>query len=264
MSLIHPTAVVEDGARVDPSVKVGPFCHIGPDVEIGEGSELQSHVVVAGRTKIGPRARIFPFASVGHQPQDLKYKGEPSTLEIGADVIIRETVTLNPGTEGGGMKTVIGDRCAFLAGSHVGHDCKLGNDIVLSNNALLAGHCTLGDFVICGGGSAVLQFLRVGKHAFISGMTGVPLDVIPYGFIFGNRGYLMGINVVGLRRRGFTRDQIHGLRSAYKDIFESDEGTLRDRVAAAGETYKDEPVVMDVVDFIQSEPERAICVPEAA
>ena len=197
MAAIHPTAVVEDGARLGADVTVGPFCHVGPDVELGDGCVLKSHVVVAGRTRIGARARIFPFASLGHEPQDLKYKGEPSTLTIGDDCLIREGVTMNPGTEGGLMKTVIGDRCAFLANSHVGHDCTVGSSVVLSNNVMLAGHVTVGDFVIMGGGSAVHQFARIGPHAFVGGLAGVENDLIPFGMATGNRAHLIGLKELG-------------------------------------------------------------------
>ena len=176
---------------------------------LGDGVELVSHVVVAGRTTIGARTRIFPFASIGHQPQDLKYKGEPSTLTVGADCLIREGVTINPGTEGGGMATVVGNRCAFLANSHVGHDCQVGNNVIFSNNVMLAGHCAVGDFAILGGGAAVIQFARVGAHAFLGGMSGLENDLIPYGMALGNRAHLSGLNIIGLQRRGFSREDIH-------------------------------------------------------
>ena len=195
---IHPTAIVEAGAELGPAVRVGPFCTVGGDVKLAEGCELVSHVAIAGRTTIGPRTRIFPFASIGHQPQDLKYKGEPTTLAVGADCIIREGVTMNPGTIGGRMETVVGDRCAFLANSHVGHDSIVGNNVIFSNNVMLAGHCTVGDFAIIGGGAAVIQFARVGAHAFIGGMSGLENDLIPYGMALGNRAYLSGLNIIGL------------------------------------------------------------------
>ncbi len=224
-TFIHKTAIVEDGAKIGAGAKIGPFCMVGPEVELGEGCELVSHVAVAGQTTIGARTRIFPFASIGHIPQDLKYRGEPSTLTIGSDCTLREGVTMNPGTEGGGLKTVIGDRCAFLANSHVGHDTKVGNDVILSNNVMLAGHVTVGDFVIFGGGAAVIQFARVGSHAFVGGLTGLENDLIPYGMAMGNRAHLAGLNIIGLRRRGFTREQIHEIRRAYRLLF-ADEGTL--------------------------------------
>ena len=257
---IHPSAVVEDGAKLGADVRVGPFCHVGPNVELGDGVELVSHVVVHGRTKIGARTRLFPFASVGHQPQDLKYEGEPSTLTIGSDCLIREGVTMNPGTKGGGMETVIGDKCAFLANSHVGHDCRLGNSIVLSNNVMLAGHVRMGDFVICGGGAAIIQFSRIGSHAFVGGLSGVENDLIPYGLAMGNRAYLAGLNLVGLRRRGFSREEIHDLRRAYRLLFAA-EGTLKERVEDVAAEFANHPQVHEILDFIRDGGDRSICMP---
>lgn len=257
---IHPSAVVEDGAKLGADVRVGPFCHVGPNVELGDGVELVSHVVVHGRTKIGARTRLFPFASIGHQPQDLKYEGEPSTLTIGSDCLIREGVTMNPGTKGGGMETVIGDKCAFLANSHVGHDCRLGNSIVLSNNVMLAGHVRMGDFVICGGGAAIIQFSRIGSHAFVGGLSGVENDLIPYGLAMGNRAYLAGLNLVGLRRRGFSREEIHDLRRAYRLLFAA-EGTLKERVEDVAAEFANHPQVHEILDFIRDGGDRSICMP---
>jgi UDP-N-acetylglucosamine acyltransferase len=259
-TVIHPSAVIEDGAKIGAGAKIGPFCTVGPEVELGEGCQLMSHVAVAGRTTVGPRTRIFPFASIGHIPQDLKYKGEASTLRIGADCMIREGVTMNPGTEGGGLKTVIGDRCAFLANSHVGHDTKVGNDCILSNNVMLAGHVTVGDFVIFGGGSAVIQFARVGSHAFVGGMSGLENDLIPYGMAMGNRAHLAGLNIIGLRRRGFTREQIHDIRRAYRLLF-ADEGTLSERVEDVAEEFSSHPFVHEILDFIRDGKDRSICTP---
>ncbi|HYD15272.1 MAG TPA: acyl-ACP--UDP-N-acetylglucosamine O-acyltransferase [Hyphomicrobium sp.] len=257
----HPSAIVEDGAKIADGVTIGPFCVVGRDVSLGEGVELASHVVVTGHTTIGARTRIFPFASIGHQPQDLKYKGEPSTLEIGSDCLIREGVTLNPGTQGGGLKTTIGDRCAFLANSHVGHDCRVGNNVVFSNNVMLAGHCEVGDFAILGGGAAVIQFARVGAHSFLGGMSGLEQDLIPYGMALGNRAYLSGLNIVGLQRRDFSRSQIHDLRRAYRALF-AQEGTLMERVADVAEEFKDHPTVMEIVAFIKAGGKRSMCTPK--
>lgn len=260
MTDIHPTAIVDDKAQVAASVKVGPYCVVGPHVVLDEGVVLHSHVVVEGRTSVGARTQIYPFASIGHQPQDLKYKGEPSTLEIGTDNLIREHVTMNPGTEGGGMVTRVGNHCAFLAASHVGHDSIVGDHVVFSNNVMLAGHCKIGDYVIFGGGAALHQFGRVGKHAFIGGMSAVENDVIPYGLVIGNRAHLVGLNLVGLRRRGFSREQMQTMREAYNLLF-SAEGTLRGRVEATAEKYADKAEVMEIVDFIRAEADRAICMP---
>jgi UDP-N-acetylglucosamine acyltransferase len=258
---IHPSAVVEDGAKIGDGVTIGPFSLIGASVTLGDGVELQSHVVVVGRTTVGARTRIFPFASIGHQPQDLKYKGEPSTLDIGSDCLIREGVTFNPGTEGGGMKTTIGNSCAFLANSHVGHDCRVGNSVIFSNNVMLAGHCDVGDFAIIGGGAAVIQFARVGAHSFVGGMSGLEQDLIPYGMALGNRAYLSGLNIVGLQRRGFSRSEIHDLRRAYRLMF-AQEGTLLERVADVAEEFKDHPIVMEIVAFIKAGGKRSICTPK--
>lgn len=258
---IHPSAIVEDGAKLADGVSVGPFCVVGSDVALAEGVTLASHVVVTGRTTVGARTRIFPFASIGHQPQDLKYKGEPSTLDIGADCMIREGVTLNPGTEGGGMKTTIGNGCAFLANSHVGHDCHVGNNVIFSNNVMLAGHCDVGDFAILGGGAAVIQFARVGAHSFLGGMSGLEQDLIPYGMALGNRAYLSGLNIVGLQRRGFSRNEIHDLRRAYRSLFAA-EGTLLERVADVAEEFKDHTIVMEIVAFIRAGGKRSMCTPK--
>ncbi|MCC7251853.1 acyl-ACP--UDP-N-acetylglucosamine O-acyltransferase [Hyphomicrobium sp.] len=258
---VHPTAIVEDGAKLGDGVSVGPFSVVGPEVVLGDGVELASHVVVTGRTAVGQRTRIFPFASIGHQPQDLKYKGEPSTLEIGSDCLIREGVTMNPGTAGGGMKTVVGNSCAFLANSHVGHDCHVGNNVILSNNVMLAGHVEVGDFAILGGGAAVIQFARVGAHAFLGGMSGLEQDLIPYGMALGNRAYLSGLNIIGLQRRDFSRSQIHDLRRAYRLLF-AQEGTLLERVADVAEEFKDHPTVMEIVAFIKAGGKRSMCTPK--
>jgi UDP-N-acetylglucosamine acyltransferase len=257
---IHPSAVVEAGAKVGQGVKIGPFSIVGADVVLGDGCELISHVVVTGRTTIGARTKLFPFASIGHQPQDLKFKGELSTLVIGTDCLIREGVTMNPGTQGGIMKTVVGDRCAFLANSHVGHDCQIGNDVIFSNNVMLAGHCNVGDFAIIGGGAAVIQFARIGAHSFIGGMSALEDDLIPYGMVVGNRAHLSGLNIIGLRRRGFAQSDVHSLRRAYRMLF-ANEGTLAERVEDVANEYKGNAIVEEIVAFIRAGGKRAICTP---
>lgn len=257
---IHPSAIIEPGAEIGIGVKIGPFCCVGRDVILHDGVELISHVVVAGSTTIGARTRIYPFASIGHQPQDLKFKGEPSTLTVGGDCIIREGVTMNPGTEGGGSVTSVGDRCAFLANSHVGHDCRVGNGVIFSNNVMLAGHCTVGDFAIIGGGAAVIQFARVGAHSFLGGMSGLENDLIPYGMALGNRAHLSGLNIVGLTRRGFARDDIHKLRRAYRLLF-ADEGTLKERVDDVAHEFATHPIVQEIVAFIRAGGKRSLCTP---
>ena len=257
---IHPTSIVDPGAQLGAGVKVGPFCVIGPNVVLGDECELLSHVVLAGHTTIGPRCRIFPFASVGHAPQDLRYRGEPTTLTIGSDCIIREGATLNPGTPNGKGKTTVGDRCFLLASSHVAHDCIVGSNVILTNNVMLAGHCEIGDYAILGGGVGIHQFVRIGPHAFIGGLSAVENDVIPYGMVIGNRAHLHGLNIIGLRRRGFTREQVHDLRRAYRLLFAA-EGTLTERVVDVAEEFATHPTVHEILDFIRLGGERAICVP---
>lgn len=258
---IHPTSIVEDGAKLGDGVEIGPFCHIGPNVKLGDGVVLKSHAVVNGCTTIGARSRIYPFASIGYEPQDLKYRGEDTTLTVGADCVIREGVTMNPGTATGRSATVVGDRCFFLANSHVGHDSRIGNDCVFSNNVMIAGHVTVDDWVICGGGSAIVQYARIGSHSFVSGMTGIGADLIPFGLAFGSRGFLMGLNLVGLKRRNFGRDAIHDLRRAYRALF-APEGTLKERVEDVAEEFADNAEVMMIVDFIRAGGDRALCMPE--
>jgi len=263
MTNIHPTAVVEPGARIAASARIGPYCVVGSKVQLGEDVELVAHVVVAGRTSIGDGTRIFPFASIGHQPQDLKYKGEDSSLLIGKRNIIREHVTMNPGTAGGGMATRIGDDCLFAASAHVAHDCQVGNNVIMTNNATLGGHVTLGDYVILSGLSAVHQFVRVGPHAFVGGMTGVERDVIPYGMVMGDRARLVGLNIVGLQRRGFSRDDIQALRSAYDMLFEQDKGTLAERVATVAERFAGVGPVRDIVEFVRADNSRGLVQPKS-
>lgn len=261
MPNIHPTAIVEPGAEIADSASIGPYCVVGPEVVLAAGVELVSHVVVTGRTQVGEGTRIFPFASIGHRPQDLKYHGEPSRLVIGRNNTIRENVTMNPGTEGGGMLTEVGDDGLFMAGAHVAHDCRIGNGVILVNNATLGGHVSVGDCAIIGGMSAVHQFVRIGRHVMIGGMTGVEHDVIPYGSVIGNRAYLAGLNLVGLKRRGFPREDIHALRNAYKELF-ADEGTMAERLAKVAEAYRDCALVMEVVEFVRADSSRAFCQPK--
>lgn len=262
MSKIHPTAIVEDGAELGDGVEIGPYCCIGPQVRLGEGVRLVSHIVIAGLTTVGPNTHVYPFASLGSPPQDLKYKGEPSRLEIGANNIVREHVTMSPGTAGGGMLTRIGNNCLFMVGTHVAHDCALGNHVILANNATLGGHVVIDDFAILGGLSAVHQFCRIGAHAMVGGMSGVEQDVIPYGSVMGNRARLAGLNIVGLRRRGFSRGDIHALRTAYRLLF-AEEGTMAERLADVAEMYAKNEAVMEIVGFIRADSTRPICQPKA-
>ncbi len=261
-TFVHPTAIVEPGATLGKGVRIGPFCTVGRSVVLGDGVELVSHVVIAGITEIGARTKIFPFASLGHAPQDLKYKGEPTRLVLGEECVVREHVTMNPGTVGGHSLTKIGARCLFMAGSHVAHDCSIGDNVILVNNATLGGHVNVGDFAILGGISAVHQFVRIGKHAMIGGMTGVEGDVIPYGLVMGDRARLQGLNVVGLKRRGFGREQIHDLRTAYRLLF-AQEGTMAERLDDVATLYGKTAAVMEIVEFIRGANNRAICLPKA-
>ena len=260
MSDIHPTALIEGGAQLGENVSIGPYCVVGSDVALGDGVHLVSHVVAAGRTTIGPNTHVYPFASIGHQPQDMKYHGEPSTLEIGANNIIRENVTMNPGTEGGGMVTRVGNNCLFMVGAHVAHDCVIGNHAIFANNATLAGHVIVEDYAVLGGLSAVHQFVRIGRHSMVGGMSGVEQDVIPYGSVLGNRARLAGLNIVGLRRRKFSRSEIADLRKAYRLLF-AEEGSMAERLNDASEMYKENRAVMDIVEFIRGDSSRSICQP---
>ena len=260
MTNIHPTAVIETGSQIGENVEIGPYCIVGSEVSLNDGVTLVSHVVVGGRTTVGANTRIFPFASIGLQPQDLKYKGEPSELIIGCNNVIREQVTMNPGTEGGGMVTRIGNNCLFMVGSHVAHDCVIGDHVILVNNATLGGHVEIGDWAILGGLSAVHQFARIGRHAMVGGMSGVENDVIPYGSVIGNRARLSGLNVVGLKRRNFNRETIHALRNAYRLLF-APEGTMVERLNDVADTFKDNEPVMEIVNFIRADSTRAICQP---
>ncbi|HRY03515.1 MAG TPA: acyl-ACP--UDP-N-acetylglucosamine O-acyltransferase [Beijerinckiaceae bacterium] len=257
---VHPSSVVAPGARIGAGVKIGPFCVVGEHVELAEGVELVSHVSLAGRTTIGARTRIYPFAALGHPPQDLKYRGEETTLAIGKDCIVREGVTANPGTSGGGMRTIIGDRCVLLAQAHVGHDSRIGNDVILSNNVMIAGHVRVGDFAILSGGVAVHQFARVGAHAFVGGVTGLEGDLVPFGLAFGNRAHLVGLNLVGLRRRNFSRETIANLQAAYRLIFEG-EAPLAARIDELESSLAADPHVAHLVAFLREGGDRPLCRP---
>ncbi|MDE3015957.1 MAG: acyl-ACP--UDP-N-acetylglucosamine O-acyltransferase [Pseudomonadota bacterium] len=263
MTLIHPTAIVTPGVKLAEGVVIGPYCVLDGEIAIGAGTKLLSHVVIGGRTKIGTNNKIFPFASLGHAPQDLKYKGEKSELVIGDHNVIREHVTMNPGTEGGGMVTTIGSHCLFMVASHVAHDCVIGGHVILANNATLGGHVQVGDHAIIGGLAAVHQFVRIGTGAIIGGMSGVEHDVIPFGSVMGERASLAGLNLVGLKRRGFERDAIHALRGAYKMLFEDEDGTLADRIGRTRAEYGSVTEVADMIAFMGDKGNRSLCLPKA-
>ena len=258
MTNIHPTAIIDKGAELAEGVSVGAYCVVGKNVKLGKNVVLHSHVVVDGHTTIGENTKVFPFTSLGLAPQDLKYKGEPSTLVIGKNNIIRENVTMNPGTEGDKMFTRVGDNCLFMVGSHVAHDCIVGNNVILANNATLAGHVEVGDFAVIGGLSAIHQFVRIGKHAMIGGLSGVEHDVLPFATVMGDRAHLAGLNIVGLKRRGFARDDIHALRHALQGLF--DDTTT---VAEALEKLRSHPnaAVQDMVAFLNARGSRQLCRP---
>ncbi len=257
--MIHNSSVIDKKAKISKNVKIGPFCYVGPNVELRENVELISNVHIEGTTHIGNGTKIFPFASIGTQPQDLKYKNEKNSLTIGKNNIIREYVTINPGTEGGGTKTVIGDSCLFMISSHIAHDCIIGNNVIIANNVPLGGHVTIEDSVVIGGNSAVQQFTRIGRLAMIGGMTGVLKDVIPFGLSIGNRNYLQGLNLIGLRRKKYENKLIIGLDRAYKKIFSSK--NLYENLSKINGEYKDNTLVSEVIKFIEKDKKRPICSP---
>ncbi|MCB1354693.1 MAG: acyl-ACP--UDP-N-acetylglucosamine O-acyltransferase [Rhodobacteraceae bacterium] len=257
---IHPSAIVEDGAVIGPGCRIGAYCVIGAAVELGPRVQLMSHVAVAGITRIGEDTIVWPFASLGHIPQDLKFRGEPTELVIGARNRIREYTSMNTGTVGGGGVTRVGDDNLFMMSTHVAHDCIIGNNVIMANNATLAGHCVVEDFVVMGGLSAVHQHVRLGRGAMIGGLAGVVADVIPYGSVTGERAHLMGLNLVGLKRRSTSRTEIHELRAAFAALFKG-EGTLQSRVEAVSAAYPENPLVREIVGFITAESARSFTLP---
>jgi UDP-N-acetylglucosamine acyltransferase len=250
MAAIDPTARIEPGAVIGENVTIGPYCVIGPHVQIGDRCKLIAHVHIAGHTTIGPRSVLYPFASLGTPPQSIKYRGGPTRLVIGADCDIREGVTVNTGTEDDRGVTEIGDRCWLMVGSHVGHDCKVGNDVIFANNVVLGGHVTVGDFAVFGGQAAVRQFVRIGEGAMVVGLSGVRADVIPFGLVQGPLAHLIGLNVVGMRRRGATKADIHRLRKAYEMMFFG-RGTFRERLDQVAAENGADPLVAKVIAFIR-------------
>ena len=259
--MIHKTSIIDQKAKISKNVKVGAYSIIGPNVEIAENVEIHSHVNIAGNTKIGAGTKIFPFASIGTDPQDLKFKGERNNLIIGQKNTIREYVTINPGTEGGGGATTVGNNCLFMISSHIAHDCIVGNNVVIANNVPLGGHAIIEDDVIIGGNSAVQQYTRIGRLAMIGGMTGVLKDVIPFGLSFGNRNYLKGLNLIGLRRNKHENKKILELNEAYKKIFSSK--NLHENVSKINGEYKENDLVKEITNFILKDKKRPICSPLA-
>ncbi|MGC9368858.1 MAG: acyl-ACP--UDP-N-acetylglucosamine O-acyltransferase [Paracoccaceae bacterium] len=256
---IHPSAVIEEGARIGAGCVVGPFAVIGPQVVLGEGVEVKSHAIVTGDTEIGEETVIFPFANIGDIPQDLKYQGEKTRLVVGRRNRIREGVTMNTGTEGGGGVTRVGDDCLFMTGTHVGHDAQVGDRVIMANNAALAGHCVIDDEVIIGGLSGIHQWVRVGRGAIIGAVTMVTNDVIPYGLVQGPRGHLDGLNLVGLKRRGVPRADITALRAAYQALAQG-EGAFQERAQRLADDT-DSDYVRDIVEFILGNSDRSFLTP---
>ena len=257
--MIHKTAIVDSKAKISEDVTVGPFSIIGSDVEIGKGTKIQSNVSIIGNTKIGKNNNIYPFASLGNDPQDLKYKGEKTKLEIGDNNKIREYVTINPGTNGGGGLTKIGNNCLFMVSAHIAHDCFVGNNVILANNVPVGGHAHIDDNAIIGGNSAVQQFTRVGKSAMIGGMCGVVRDIIPYGIAHGNRSVLQGLNLIGLRRKNVSNKEIIILSDAYKEIFKNE--NLTENLKNLSNEFKNNQLVAEVIGFIEKDKKRPICTP---
>jgi UDP-N-acetylglucosamine acyltransferase len=257
--MIHKTAIVDPKAKISANVNIGPYSIIGPNVEIGEDTDINSHVSIAGHTKIGKKNKIYPFSSIGNNPQDLKYNGEKSYLEIGDSNTIREYVSINPGTDGGGGLTKIGNNCLFMVSSHIAHDCVIGDNVVAVNNVAIGGHVQIDDNAIIGGNSAIHQFIRIGKFAMIGGICAVIRDVIPYGLVHGNRSVLQGINLIGLRRNNISNQNIALLSNAYKEIFKSE--NLSENLKNLSEEFKENNLVMEILKFIQKDKKRPICTP---
>ena len=257
--MIHKTAIIDSNAKISNNVIIGPYSVIGPNVEIDEETEIQSHVNITGNTKIGKNNKIYPFASIGNDPQDLKFKGEDTKLEIGNNNKIREYVTINPGTAGGGRITKIGNNCLFMVSAHIAHDCFVGNNVILANNVPLGGHAYIDDNAIIGGNSAVQQFTRVGKSAMIGGMCGVVRDIIPYGIAHGNRSILQGLNLIGLRRKNVQNKEIKILNDAYKEIFKNE--SLTENLKNLSNEFKNNELVKEVIEFIEKDKKRPICTP---
>ena len=257
--MIHSTAIIDPKAKIPSNISIGAYPVIGPNVEIGENTVIQSHVSIIGNTKVGKNNKIYPFASIGNDPQDLKFDGEVTKLEIGDNNKIREYVTVNPGTKGGGGLTKIGNNCLFMVSSHIAHDCLVEDNVILANNVPLGGHAHIEENVIIGGNSAVQQFTRVGKSSMIGGMCGVVRDIIPYAMVHGNRSILQGLNLIGLRRKNIPNKEILVLTEAYKEIFKDE--NLTTNLKNLKEEYRKNELVNDVVRFLEKDKKRPICTP---
>ena len=259
--MIHPTAIIADSAQIADNVKIGPYCVVGADVKIDSNCELKSHVCVDGDTEIGEGTIIFPFASIGSNPQDLKYAGEKTRLRIGKNNKIREHVTMNPGTIGDNSETIVGDNCLFMMGAHVAHDCIVGNNVIMANNATLGGHVKVGNYVVVGGMSAVHQFIRIGDYAIIGGFSGVENDVIPYGRVKGERAFLAGLNLIGLERQGFSKEDIRNLQKAFNQLF-ADDDTMESRIQSVEKDFNGDAGVAKIIEFAKSKTKFPLCQPQ--
>ena len=257
---IDPTAIVDPAAELGVGVSIGPFCRIGANTVLGDGVALISHVTIEGHTRLGDRVTVHPFASLGGPPQHVGYRGEPTALEIGADTVIREQVTCHRGTEAGGGVTRIGSDCMLMVGSHVAHDCHIGKDVIMANHATMGGHVSIGDHARLGGLCAIHQMLRIGRFAMVGGLAAVTQDIIPFGTVLGHNSRLGGLNLIGLKRRGFAKETMDALRHAYDGLFHGD-GTFADRVGATAERYADVPEVAEIVTFIREVGRRSVCRP---
>jgi UDP-N-acetylglucosamine acyltransferase len=260
---IDPTARVADGARMAEGVEIGPYCIVGSQVELERGVRLIAHVHVTGVTTIGEGTVVYPFASLGTPPQSVHYRGGATRLVVGAHCDLRESVTMNTGTEDGGGVTRVGERCFFMVGSHVGHDCQVGNDVTFANNVVLGGHVCVGDYTFLGGHVAIHQFVRIGEGVMMAGMSAARDDIIPFGFALGQTGALVGLNIVGLRRRGATRAEMHRLRRAYHSLFFV-EGRLAERVEAVAGEFADDPLVEKIIAFIRAGGKRPLMRPRTS
>jgi UDP-N-acetylglucosamine acyltransferase len=260
---IHPSAVIDPKSTLGNNVEIGPFSYIGANVEIGDDTVVRSHAVIEGFTKIGKNNVIFPFTAIGTAPQDLKYDGEDTRIEIGDNNQIREHVTIHSGTKDDNSLTKIGNNCLIMVGAHIAHDCVVGDNVILANNVAIAGHVKVGDRAIIGGLSAVHQFVRIGNNSMIGGMSAVEKDVIPYGAVVGERAHLAGLNIVGLKRAKLQRDEIHALRSFYKEVFENKDSDLISKVSKVEAKYDEKDLVKNVIGFILADSSRAILQPKS-
>ncbi len=259
MPEIHPSAIVDPAARLGEGVRIGPYCTVGPDVTLGDGTTLMSHVVIDGHTRLGEGVTVYPFATIGLAPQHLAYRGEPTRTEIGPRTMIREHVTIHRGTPVGTGVTTVGADCLLMCVTHIAHDCAIGDRVIFANNAVLGGHVVIGDAAVIGGAAAIHQWVRIGRAAMVGGASGVEGDVIPFGSVLGNRARLAGLNVIGLKRRGFDRAQIHRLRAAFRLLFRDETGTLETRIAEARQRFAGDVLVDEVLGFMTAEAHRPLC-----